>query len=185
MSGVEDKEITTNFGDPGHETGFGGLNRIVNFYNNNNNKTARPSPFTTRDAYDKLSFIPSYTKFREPRKRPRIYNPYMIYEPRQLLQCDLLEMGQLAPHNDDVKYLATCVDCFTRHAWVEAMKTKTKQESARALASILDRAGTRPDFTKLEYDAGGEWHNTLVQKLLQDKKLIPIITNDHASFVER
>ena len=42
-----------------------------------------------------------------------------------LWQADLADLSKLSKYNDNNKFLLTCIDVFSKHAWVVPLKTKT------------------------------------------------------------
>ena len=61
--------------------------------------------------------------------------------------------------NDNVKYLMTCIDVFSKYAWVRVLKTKTGAEVARIFEDILKEGRVA---LKLQTDRGVETNtNTL------------------------
>ena len=57
---------------------------------------------------------------RAPRKYRRIYTKFIGY----LYQIDLVDMSKFSRENDGFKWIITCIDTFSKKAWV--FKTKDK-----------------------------------------------------------
>ena len=132
-----------------------------------------------------LSYSYSYPLHRE-FKRPKYFNPYFSYYPRQQIQCDLIDVQALAKYNDGIKYLLVCIDIFTRKAWVRALKTKHGQVNSDALNSILSEMD--PIFPKtIQFDRGTEFLNRFVKALLQEKNIQTILpsSENKAAYAER
>ena len=79
-------------------------------------------------------------------------------------QMDLADMVQLRRFNDGYQYLLTCIDIYSKYAWVVPIKNKSGQEVARALDGVF-KEGRIPK--KLQSDKGREFLNHLVQDLLK------------------
>jgi hypothetical protein len=47
-------------------------------------------------------------------------------------QADLCDMTSLAKDNDNHKFLLTCIDCFSKYAWVEPLHRKSSDNIVRA-----------------------------------------------------
>ena len=47
-------------------------------------------------------------------------------------------MQSLPQHNDGVKYLLTCIDTFSKYAWVRSLKTKSGLCVKEAFEPILE-----------------------------------------------
>ena len=84
-----------------------------------------------------------------------------------LWQADLVDMQSLAQHNDGVKYLLTCIDTFSKYAWVRSLKNKSGLCVKEAFESILQEKV--PLY--LQTDKGTEFKNTLFQGQLKEYKI--------------
>ena len=101
-----------------------------------------------------------------------------------LWQADLADLSKLSKYNDNNKFLLTCIDVFSKHAWVVPLRTKTGPSLTEAFSTILtDR---RPIY--LQTDKGTEFLNSHFQTLLR-KNDIKFYTTENtdtkASVVER
>lgn len=83
---------------------------------------------------------------------------------RDLYQCDLVEMIPYAQFNNNYKYILFTIDCFTKMAYGEPLKTKQGSEVAAAMNKILQRAGI-PRL--MQSDFGGEFYSPDFKKLMQ------------------
>lgn len=82
------------------------------------------------------------------------------------------------------KFLLTAVDVFSRIAYVLPLKDKTGKSVEKALSEIIKKAKVR----KVRSDAGSEFKNKLVKKLLDDNNIYHhVALNDDikANYVER
>ena len=52
-------------------------------------------------------------------------------------QADLADVSWLASKNDGIKYLLTCIDIFSKYAWVEPLTTKTGKSLVTAFKNIF------------------------------------------------
>lgn len=99
-------------------------------------------------------------------------------------QADLVDMSSLSEYNNGVKFLLTCLDVFSKYAWVVPLKSKSATSLEKALNSILE-LGRKPEI--FYTDKGSEFKNKLVNKLLE-RKNVQFITSQNetkASVVER
>ena len=53
-------------------------------------------------------------------------------------QTDLVDISSLARFNKGYKFLLTCIDVFSKFAWVEPLKNKTGESLVNGSQSILD-----------------------------------------------
>lgn len=100
------------------------------------------------------------------------------------LDVDLMDMQSLNKKNNKVKFLLTAVDVFSRIAYVLPLKDKTGKSVEKALSEIIKKAKVR----KVRSDAGSEFKNKLVKKLLDDNNIYHhVALNDDikANYVER
>ena len=64
-----------------------------------------------------------FTRFKQHRKA-RKYSPIYVYNKRELFQADVVFFtdSDMVNVNDGYKYLFTCIDCFSKMAWVFPLK---------------------------------------------------------------
>ena len=93
-------------------------------------------------------------------------------------------MNAYSKENDGYKYMLTCIDVFSKYAWVRLLKNKSGLEVANAFASILAE-GRVPQ--KLHSDRGKEFFNKHFQNLMSKNKITHFATGSElkASVVER
>ena len=98
-------------------------------------------------------------------------------------QADLCDMSSLAPSNNGFTFLLTCIDCFSKFAWVEPLVQKTGAEIIRALKQIMSERKPK----RLQTDKGTEFTNVNVQKFLRESGVAFFVTESErkASIVER
>ena len=85
-------------------------------------------------------------------------------------QCDLVDMTKVANENKGTKFLFTCIDVFSKYAWVRPMKNKSGPEAAKALDTILSTkvGGKLRRPSKIQTDKGTEYLNKDFQALLRE-----------------
>lgn len=110
------------------------INRIIELYT----KPGHPISFTSPGLVFKyfkgrvplkkikaaLGQVDGYTLHRE-EKRPSVFNPYFIYNRREQVQADLIEVIKLSEYNDGIRYLLSIIDVFSRRVWIFPLKRKT------------------------------------------------------------
>ena len=99
-------------------------------------------------------------------------------------QADLVDISSLARFNKGYKFLLTCIDVFSKFAWVVPLKNKPGETLVNGFQSILD-LGRSPE--KLQTDKGTEFLNRNFQSFLKKKHIHFFTTNSElkASVVER
>ena len=74
-----------------------------------------------------------------------------------LWQADVVEMRPYARFNRGYNYILTVIDVLSKFAWAVPLKTKTGNEVARALATIVRDGARSPK--NLQTDHGKEFYN--------------------------
>ena len=75
----------------------------------------------------------------KPYKKPKIYRKTITHGIDDMWQADLVEMREFADSNDGYVYLLCVIDCFSKYAWVEPLKTKTGSEVAQVFERIFEK----------------------------------------------
>ena len=163
--------IQSNYTNPGHVIGFSGINTAYRYADKKAKKRVK----------SKLSHIPTYVYHREV-KRPKVYNPYILYRPRILLQGDLIDMISRAEFNEGVKYVLVVVDSFTRFCWAEPLRDKSAKSVFSAFRIIYAKTGK---FKRFMSDAGKEFLAANFQSFLKQEGIQYVRGNPHAPHVER
>jgi Integrase core domain len=170
--------IQRQYLNPSHPIAFSSPGAIRRFYMKRNKKI----PITV--AKEALKEVDSYQLHKEFRK-PKITNPFFIYNLRDQIQMDLIDVRSLSDFNNGVNHLLTVIDCFSRKAWVEPMKNKNARSSLRAIQKVLRQIIPLPK--SILFDKGSEFINKQVQEFLRNKQIHLIHPNSEkkAAIVER
>jgi transposase InsO family protein len=168
-----ENDLKNNYITPGHPIAFSGINNIYNYYKG-------------KLSYDKikdiLSGIENYTLHREFKRGQR--NPSYSHFKRNQWQMDLVDIQELSHANDNVRYLLTVIDTFTRFAWARLLKDKKGATVLEAFKSVVELAGKPKSIT---CDRGTEFHNESFKKFCSDNSIF-LYTPDssiHAAYIER
>lgn len=100
-------------------------------------------------------------------------------------QADLVDLAGLSKQNDGFKYLLTCIDVFSKYAWVVPLRDKTGKSLVLAFENIFQQ-GRKP--RALQTDKGGEFTNRPFQTFLKENEVSFFTTQNEdikASIVER
>lgn len=176
LSFAMEKTLASIYLDPSHPASFGGLDAVYRAV-----KEKGKSKISRKQVEDWLSQQDVYTLHKPARrhyKRSRVIVPGINAQ----FQADLVDVQSLSRYNKGYKYLLTCLDVFSKYAWVLPLKTKQGQELVKAFRTILS-SGRKP--LKLQTDQGTEFLNRVFQKFLRDNN-IDFFHNwgkkDHQSF---
>lgn len=138
-------------------------------------KLAKAGGVSRKEAQDFLMKQDAYTLHKPVRlKFPSRLT--LAYFKQDLWQADLLDMKNIADHNNGVKYLLVVIDVFTRFAYVEPLKDKTAKSVFEGFKKIFTT--TIPPIN-LQTDDGLEFFNTKVKSLLKKHKI-----NHYSSYSE-
>ena len=96
----------------------------------------------------------------------------------EICAADLIGMQAFSKDNNEIKYLLTVIDIFSKFVWIIPLKRKTGQEAANAFSRILKER--RP--SKMWVDIGREYYNKDVQKLV---KLYSTENEEKSCLIER
>ena len=121
----------------------------------------------TRTAVENwLSGVAAYSLHKPVRKRFARERTYTQGIDDQW-QADLVDMGaDLARANHGFRYLLTCIDVFSKHAWAIPVHDKSAKSMVAALRTLFDKAAPRHP-RRLQTDKGKEFVNEPVQELLK------------------
>ena len=156
------------------------------------------------DTKSPVAFTSPLALFREARKRQvktwlQSKDTYTIHKPvcynfrrnRVIVteiddqwQADLVDISSLARFNKGYKFLLTCIDVFSKFAWVVPLKNKMGESLVNGFQIILD-TGRSPE--KLQTDKGTEFLNRNFQSFLREKNINFFTTNSElkASVIAR
>ena len=173
-----DKRLHKTYYDPSGPGGYGGINKL------------RTALAHSEGAVPPLKYIKKWLLKQDPYT---LHVPAPIHFRRNRVlvsgvdrqfQADLVDMAEYASENDGVHFLLTCIDVFSKHAWVRPLPSKRAIDVAKAFDDILGE-GRTPD--KLQTDAGKEFYNKIFQRLMERYNVKHFSTSNEtkASIVER
>ena len=88
-------------------------------------------------------------------RKPKEYRKVEVRDVNDIWSMDLVEMQTFEKENTGYRYLLTCIDVFSRYAWVEPLKNKTGVEVMNAIKRIFDNSNAKP--IKIWVDEGSEF----------------------------
>ena len=129
---------------------FGGKNRLINHFGDRNQKLIEEA----------LAENDIYTRFK-PFRKLRYFSPYYVYRKRQLLQADIVFFNrivqgkELSTDNDGYKYLFTCIDVFTKFAWIFPLKQNNCANAIKCFKEIVK--DSKEKIENVQTDFGSEF----------------------------
>ena len=172
------------------------LDFLSNYYFNTKSPVAFTSPLAlyreAKKRYPSLTFSQVKT-WLQSKDTYTLHKPVQYNFPRNRIivtgtddqwQADLVDISSLARFNKGYKFLLTCIDVFSKFAWVLPLKNKTGESLVKGFQSILD---TGRSLEKLQTDKGTEFLNRKFQSFPKEKNIHFFTTNSElkASVVER
>lgn len=102
-----------------------------------------------------------------------------------LWQIDLLHFKQYARFNNNITFILTVIDCFSKYAWAVPVKTKNANDVTNAMNKIFQQSGRVPK--NIQSDRGLEFYNSKFQELMKKYNINHYSTYSSikASIVER
>lgn len=145
---------------------------------------SRSTGIPLKEVKNKLPHVYSYGLHREYHK-PQHFNPFFMYFKRQQVQVDLIDISSYSGYNDDVTFLLTVIDCFTKKVWVKPLKNKQAVTTRDALEIVFNDMEDLPK--SVFFDRGSEFRNKLVTTLLNKHniKIFHPRTDIKAAIIER
>lgn len=167
-------DLKKSYIKPGHPIAFSGVHNVYDYYN---------KALSLDEIREILSEIENYTLHREFHKSQRniSYSHFKRYQ----FQMDLVDVQQLAKYNDNVNYWLTCIDTFTRYAFVRLLRSKQSENVLYAFKSILEEAVDKPFMVVV--DRGTEFYNKDFKKYCDDNNILFYSPDSsiHGAYIER
>ena len=103
----------------------------------------------------------------------------------ELLEVDLVDVQNLKSTNNDVRFLLTVIDCFSRFLWMRPLKNKNGTTVASAMQDILENMKESESIKRLVSDRGSEFTSSQWRNLMQRYGIKHTYANTHPRFAER
>ena len=130
-----DEVLQQTYFDPKQAGSFGGVETLTRTVHKRLGGVQSLKNIRKR-AQDWLKTQDTYTLHKPLRKRfPR--NRTVVYGIDDQWQADLVEMREWQKENNNYAYILTCIDVFSKFAWVRPVKRKTAEDVLQAFESIL------------------------------------------------
>ena len=100
------------------------------------------------------------------------------------MQADLVDMQKLTKFNESYKYILVLIDCFSRKAFLCAVKSKSSDHVAPALEKLFSQSGAP---LRLQTDRGTEFYGKASSELFKRLGVLHFsgTTSPHAHIAER
>ncbi len=138
------------------------------------------------------TFLASQNAYTLHKRRVKKFGRRMTISSRinKQMQLDLIDVHKLSKYNKGVKFLLTCIDVFSRRAYVRGIKSKHGKDVLGALKLFLPEINSRfksRQWRKAQTDQGLEFYNSAVKSFFKQNDIIHFSTNSElkASICER
>ena len=172
-------DVKNIYNNPKLPASYSGLNKIYQLLK----KKAKYKNLKYSDLKKVLSKEETYQMYKSSKKtfpRRKVITSYL----NDQWDIDLIDMSSFAKENDNIKYLLTIIDIFSRYAYVYPLRSKSQEEIISAMKNILKQ--NKPD--NIRSDKGGEFTGTKIKKYFQDNNINHFVTqNDQikSNYIER
>ena len=176
MDSKLDQKLLKLYTDPGNSGSFSGLKSFYNYLKKSKIKISW-------NQLKKWSEQQAVYTLHKPIKKKFIRNRVIVSGIDDTWQMDLVDMKNFSSENNGYKYLLTCIDVFSKYAWIIPLKSKSGIEVLRGIQNIM----TLRKPKRIQVDEGTEFYNKNVLKFLktEDIKLYSTKSVLKASIVER
>jgi transposase InsO family protein len=176
------KNVYYNVASPGS---FGGIESLVRNVHQQMHG-AHSLKYIRQRAREWLKSQDTYTLHRPLRLRFQ-RNRTIVYGIDDQWQADLVDMQEWRRENHGYAHLLTCIDVFSKYAWVRPLLSKSAEAVRAAFEDLFAQADARIPF-RLQTDKGKEFLNRSVQNLFKTYGIVHFTTENEmtkASVVER
>ena len=123
-----EKILTSIYLDSSQLASFGGLDAVYRAV-----KQKGKNKISRKQVRESLSQQDFYTLHKPARRRHKISRVIVPGIDAQF-QTDLVDLQNLSRYNKGYKYFLTCIDIFSKYAFVLPLKTKTRSRTAQSLS---------------------------------------------------
>ena len=172
----EENKFSDIYFDPKQSASFGGKKKLQHHFSSSLDKKKVEHWLPTQLAYS----------LHKPIRKKFSTRPYRVAGLNELWQIDLMEMIPYAKSNKGYKYVAVCIDVFSRFAFALPTKSKTGAEIAPIIARMIE-SSEYPPPKKVQTDLGKEFYNKNVKEMFNKYSIQHYSVNSQfkAAIVER
>ena len=109
-----------------------------------------------------------------------ILQPLVVTRVMERVQIDLIDYSKstLPKFNNDMNYILTCIDCFSKFLWAFPLRNKSSSVVANTLQNLFCTEGK---WEILQHDQGGEFEGDVIvlcdRWSIKQKKSLPYSSN--------
>jgi len=99
--------------------------------------------------------------------------------PMKYIQVDLMDFQKLSPNNNNVNFLMTAYDLYSKYLWVVLLKKKDDPHMIQSFQDLLDDMKIKPKT--IQSDNGIEFKSDAVTNFLKDKGIKQVFSKPYHS----
>lgn len=178
MDSADEKYLHQLYYNPKHRTAFSSASKLWQYIRLHGRKITKKQLhewLSKQDVY--TSHHPIIHRFARQRVVTRGLN--------DVWDVDLMDMSNLAEHNDGIRFVAIFIDIFSRYLYVEPIKSKSTKETLQAIKRVFAKSKQQPETFRS--DAGKEFVGKEVKQYLADRDIYQQVTRNEkkANYAER
>ena len=127
--------------------------------------------YSVKDVKDAMSIIKTYQQNSAIRK-PKIFNTIKASFVGDVTQADLMDVSYNSTVNNNIKYLLTFIDVYSRYVYIKPVRNKEMKTITDAMQDILKNIKVK----NLTTDDGSEFNNKIFKDLMTKKAITHYIT---------
>jgi hypothetical protein len=112
----------------------------------------------------------------KPVRENSVNKPIITNKPNELIQIDLADVSDYAALNNNITFLLTAVDAFSKFAYVYPLKHKTENEVSDALDDLFKKHGPP---ARIQHDSGSEFKNKSVAAVCEKHGVAQVISSPY------
>ena len=162
-------DIGALYKDPKKASSFSGLNKIyITLQKSKQHKNVR-----YKDIKPVISKEETYQLYKPAKKKIERNKVITSYRGDQL-ELDLIDMTKYSKHNDNIKYILSGIDVFSRFGYAIPLLSKSQNEVLQGIKKITDRER----FDRVRSDKGGEFSSKKLDSYFKSKKINHFFSNN-------
>ena len=162
----------------GKSSSYGGVQALYNEV-----MTENKYDINKREIAEYLQSVDAYTLHGRVQKIFRTQR-VIVGGMQELYQSDLMDMQRLSRYNNGFRYIIVVIDCFSKKAWAEPLKSKGGDSVVQALSKIFK---VTPTPVRFQTDHGIEYTSHITENYLKRNNIVHIMShgNQKSQFAER
>lgn len=142
-----------------------------------NNVKSKYIGISKRKMFDFLKNQENY-QIHRPVIKEKVNRPIVLSGPHKQWQVDLVDLSNLSGFNKKQKWLLTCIDLFSKYAYVKTTPNKSGKRISYAMDSILSKLPKKHIPSVIQTDRGSEFQGEF-NKIMKKYKIKHIFSTPY------